>query len=193
MKLEEVDGLLDRAFVQRTVNVRESIRLAEEALSISKGLGEELHEAKSRCRLGLLNMIIGENIEAERQSKLALTYFEEHGLLDGAASSLYNIGSVQYKSSNYHEWLQTLLKCLKYRREIGDLAGESKALKAIGYIYEVFNDTENAFSTYITKRLTKVSRLLKRLMIDVDWPLPIMEKRKYSSVHWNLLRRKTFC
>lgn len=152
MKLEEVDFLLDQAFSQRTINVRESIRLAEEALLASKELSDEFYEAKARSRLGLLNMIIGQNAEAERQSALALDYFEENGHKNWAAESLYTIGSVQYKSSSYHQGLESLLKCLRYRKETRDLAGESKALKAIGYIYEVFKDTENAFSTYLKCR-----------------------------------------
>lgn len=156
MKLEEVDFLLDRAFTERTTDVQQSIQLAKEALLISKELDDEFYQAKARCRLGLLNMIVGENKEAEKQSALALDYFEHEGHKDWAASALYNIGSVQYKSSNYHQGLENLLRSLRYFQETKNLAGESKALKAVGYIYEIFKDKESAFSTYL--RCREISR-----------------------------------
>ncbi len=59
------------------------------------------------------------------------------------------MGSVHYKSAEYAVGLDYLLKCLDLNRELEDLNGESRTLKSIGYIYEVFNDFENAFKTYL--------------------------------------------
>ena len=144
---QEIDGLLAKAYEVRIHNPVYSIELASRAVELTRN-GDALLHSKALSQLGLFYMIRGEFQHALDISQRALSHFEEIQDLKGVAQAKYNIGSVYYKTDNFHIGLQYLLDSLKIFRDLGDKQDEARVLKAIGTIYEYFGDQENAIDHY---------------------------------------------
>lgn len=152
-----VDRLLSFAMESRVSNVRHAIDLALEAEERSKDQEYDLGLATSHDHLGLFYMIIGESELSVKYATLGLEEFQALQNKNGKATCLYTLGSVNYKKGNHHQGLEFLYECLRIQQDIGDLSGQSKTLKAIGYIYEIFQEFDKALETY--QRCQKISHL----------------------------------
>lgn len=144
----EVENLMKRAYEARINNPLLSIELAEQAINLCKDNDESLH-AKVLSQLGLFQMIKGDFQAATEFSNKALLHFQKVNDLKGIADTKYTIGSVHYKTDNFHTGLQYLLDSLQLYRKLDDKHNEARVLKAIGTIYEYFGDQENAINSYL--------------------------------------------
>lgn len=145
---QEIEDLLARAYEARVNNPALSMELAQQAIGLSKDADQNLH-ARALNQLGLFYMIKGDFQAANDVSKKALFYFEKVHNLKGIADAKYNIGSVYYKTDNFHIGLQYLLDSLQLYRDLDDKHNEARVLKAVGTIYEYFGDQENAINSYL--------------------------------------------
>jgi signal transduction histidine kinase len=144
----EIDKVLQEAFELRVSDVRKSITIVEETLSQCKSIGYDKGKATSNSHLGLFNMIIGKFNDGLIYSEEALNYFTSIEDKAGMAPAYYNIVSIHYKTANLALGLEFLYKGLSIHQELGDKWGESKTLKAIGYIYDEFGRYDKALETY---------------------------------------------
>ena len=151
-----IDVLLQDAYATRINNVPESINLAEKALKISKEVKDKALIGKSLNQLSLYYMISSHFEKSTLVSKEAINYFEALNDQQGIADANYNIGSIYYKTTNYHLGLAHLVEALKIYREFKDYHKQSKVEKAVGTIYGYICDDSNAFSSF--KRAIKIAR-----------------------------------
>ena len=145
---ETVRDLVTIAYHTRIKDVSESVSIIKEARDISVKQHYDYGIDICDAYMGFFQMILGNFDEAMEVSKKVLDKFEDEHFKSEKSLVLYTIGSIYYKSDNYHLGLKHLLECLSLRREIEDRLGESQVLKAIGTIYEFFNDYESAEEVY---------------------------------------------
>lgn len=144
-----VSRLLDEAYTIRINNLKESVRLAEEALELSKSLSDEALIAKSLSVLSLFHMIMADYDESMKLSEEAITLFEKLGDDKGVADAKYNIAGIYYKTDDLHLGLMYLIDCLLVYRKYKNYHQMSRTLKSLGTIYEYFGDEKRAVSTYL--------------------------------------------
>lgn len=145
---QEIEDLITQAYKARINNLALSIELTQQAANLSKDLDQNLY-GKALNQLGLFYMIKGDFNASTEISQKALHYFQNNGNLRGIADAKYNIGSVYYKTDNFHIGLQYLLDSLQLYRELDDKHNEARVLKSVGTIYEYFGDQENAINSYL--------------------------------------------
>ncbi len=145
---EDIQQLLQESYDCRLNNMERSFSLAKKALKISIDANYQFLEADSYNKLSLYHMIIGNYDRSIELANKALEYFEPNNIKKGIADAHYNIASVKYKSTNYHDGLKHLLSCLKLYRELDDYSNQAKVLKSMGTIYEFFGDEDNAVDSY---------------------------------------------
>ncbi|WP_055448866.1 tetratricopeptide repeat-containing hybrid sensor histidine kinase/response regulator [Lacinutrix mariniflava] len=163
-KTNEVHVLLSNAYSGRTSNLLESIVLAKKALSISKFLENKSLIGKSLNQLSLYYMINSDFKKSKIHSQEAIIYFKAIGDERGVADAKYTIGSINYKTDNYHQGLIHLKESLRLYKKFADFESQSKVEKAIGAIYEYIGDQENAFSSY--KCAVRNARKVKNLNLE---------------------------
>ncbi|HEX5170594.1 MAG TPA: tetratricopeptide repeat-containing sensor histidine kinase [Cyclobacteriaceae bacterium] len=144
---EEIEDLLSKAYEARINNLPLSINLAKQAAGLSREIYPNLY-ARSLNLLGLCLMIKGEFKNSLELSEQALILCEKGNDIKGIADAKYNIGSVHYKTINYHTGLQYLLDCQQLYRQLNDHHNEARVLKSLGTIFEYFGDVANAIESY---------------------------------------------
>jgi tetratricopeptide (TPR) repeat protein len=149
MEHAQIDALLDQAYALRGNDIHTSIALANEALQRCNDLQYHGGKAKAENQLGLFHLVRGEFEQARTFSESALAYFTEQQNLKGIADAHYNLGSIYYRSNDYHKGLQTMLDCLKSYRTIKDFYNQARVLIPIGTIYEYFGDYNHASAAYL--------------------------------------------
>jgi signal transduction histidine kinase/CheY-like chemotaxis protein len=146
--VKQIVSLLDEAYACRTNNLKRSIDLAKQALSLSRELNERALTARSLSHLSLFSMIMGEYENSLHMAEEAVKHFEELGDEKGIANAKYNIAGVYYKTDNYHLGLVNLIDCITTYRKFSDYHNLSRSHKSLGTIYEYFGDEKNAIQTY---------------------------------------------
>lgn len=101
--------LIEEAHLLRTSNIVRSIEIAEEALFISRSINDKSLIGKCLNQLSLFYMIISDFEKSTAKSKEAILFFKELNDERGIADANYNIGSVHYKTNNYHLGLVYLI------------------------------------------------------------------------------------
>lgn len=144
-----IGRLLEEAYEVRINNLKESVRLAEEALRISKSLSEKALIAKSLSSLSLFHMIMADYDESMKLSEEAIILFEKLGDDKGVADAKYNIAGIYYKTDDLHLGLMYLIDCLLVYRKYKNYHQMSRTLKSLGTIYEYFGDEKRAVNTYL--------------------------------------------
>ncbi len=177
--IDRVNLLLDDAYLRRNSNLPESIEIAKEALQISKHIEDKASIGRSLNQLSLYYMINSEFEKSKDHSREAIECFTLLKDERGVANANYNIGSVHYKTNNYHIGLTYLIKALKVYRKHNDLYNQSKVEKAVGSIYEYIGDTYNAFKSY------KSSILAARKISNLN-----LESNVYNNLSGLLLKKK---
>jgi signal transduction histidine kinase/CheY-like chemotaxis protein len=145
---QHVISLLDEAYTCRTNNLSLSHELAQEALIISRKISDAALIGKSLSELALFAMIRGEYATSMSMSEEAIKYFEELKDEKGIADAKYNIGSIYYKTDNFHLGLVYLIDCLTTYRKFNDHYNAGRAEKSLGTIYEYFGDQKKAVKSY---------------------------------------------
>ncbi len=146
---EKINTLLESAYSGRTSDLYNSIALAKEALQISETIGDKHLMGESLNQLSLYHMINSDFDRSNKFSERAILCFNEINDERGIADAKYNIGSVLYKTDNYHGGLVYLLEAQRIYKKYDDLHKLSKVEKAVGTVYEYIGDSDNAFITYI--------------------------------------------
>lgn len=154
-----IHNLIADSYISRIKNVNESLRIIDEARKLSENHQYQDGITIANVYQGFYLMITGDFERALSISKLALSQFNQDDHRAYKSLALYTIGSVYYKSNNYHIGLEHLLQCLSIRKEIDDRLGQSQVLKAIGTIYEYFNDYESAEEVY--EKCIELSKAIK--------------------------------
>jgi signal transduction histidine kinase len=141
-------SLLDSAYGGRVNNVKLSLEQGLNALALSRETNDLYLLGKSLNHVALFYMILGENQLSLSTSHEAIACFT--GLKDelGIADAKFNIGSVYYKTDNYHSGLTNLVDCLGIYRKYKDSHKLARVQKSLGAIYEFFGDEKNALASY---------------------------------------------
>ncbi len=145
---DNVNDLLARAYHDRVSDLDKSLKLATQALSISRMSDEKSLIAKSLTHLALFFMIRGEHEKSRKISEEAIVYYQELGDEKGMADVRYNLAGIYYKTNNFHLGLLLLLDCLVTYQKFEDHHSCSKVEKSLGTIYEYFHDDVNAIKSY---------------------------------------------
>lgn len=143
-----VTVLLQHAYSIRGNDLKESIRIAEDALTQSRIREDIALQAKCLSHLSLFYMIKGEYPRSIAMAEEALGYFKELKDEKGIADVKYNIAGVYYKTDNFHLGLVNLIDCLGTYRALNDYHNQSRVQKSLGTIYEYFGDQKNAIKAY---------------------------------------------
>ena len=144
----DVPQLLSKSFELRVTDITSAISLAQKALSISMESSHALDQANAKAHLAYYHMIIGEHEHARSYAKNAKTIFEDNNNYQGLGMVQYTIGSTYYKTEDYHLGLKHLVDSSLMYQRANDVVGQSRALKAIGTIYEFFREYDYAEETY---------------------------------------------
>lgn len=155
---DQVISLLEEAYSGRINNLPKSIEQAEKALKMSREINNIALIGKSLNQLSLYYMIISDFDQSNSKSEEAIKCFEELDDEKGIADAKYNMGSVYYKTNNYHLGLAYLIDALQIYKKCEDLHNQSKVEKAVGTIYEYIGDPHNAFKSY--KNAIKIARII---------------------------------
>jgi signal transduction histidine kinase/ActR/RegA family two-component response regulator len=146
--LASIETLLTQSYAVRTTDLAGSVRMAEEALALAEGIGEQKWIAKSLAQLSFYQMIQSEFDLARKTAEKAIRLFEAIPDDRGVADVKFTIASVYYKTDNFHSGLKYLLDCLTVYRKYEDFHNLSRTQKSIGAIYEYYNDIEKAIVAY---------------------------------------------
>jgi signal transduction histidine kinase/CheY-like chemotaxis protein len=144
----EVNDLLTEAYNSRINDLPKSIRLAQQALAISRSRGDIAMMGKSLNQLSLFFMIQGAHTRSVSMAKEAIKHFKQLNDERGIADAQYNIAGVYYKTDNYHLGLIQLIGSLNIYRKFNDHHNQARVLKSLGTIYEYFGDRKNAVRSY---------------------------------------------
>jgi signal transduction histidine kinase len=164
MEHVEIEALLDQAYISRGKDIHGSIQLANQALQHCDNSQYHAGKAKAENLLGLFYLVKGEFETARTFSESALAYFTTHQNLKGIADANYNIGSIHYRTNDYHRGLQVMLDCLKTYRSINDFHNQARVLIPIGTIYEYFGDYKHASEAYL--QCIQISKEIKDLNLE---------------------------
>ena len=145
---KKIVSLLDEAYLCRINNLKKSIDLTHESLSISRAINEKALIARSLSSFSLFSMISGDFDNTLITANEALSYFGELNDEKGIAETKYSMACAYYKTSNYHLGLVNLIECIGIFKRLNDFHNLSRSHKALGTIYEYFGDINNAVKTY---------------------------------------------
>jgi len=147
-KTVQVNDLLAESYSSRVNNLKLSVELAQEALTISREIDDKSLVGRSLNQLSLYFMIMAEYDKSTRTSEEAIKIFEELKDEKGIADAKYNIAGIFYKTDNFHLGLGYLIDCLSIYKKYNDHHNESRSEKSLGTIYEYFGDFNNAVISY---------------------------------------------
>lgn len=164
LKEIRIYSLLKNAYSERILNLSRSIVLAQDAYKISESIGNKSLMGQSLNQLSLYHMINSDFDKSNELSERAIACFKDINDEQGIADAKYNIGSVLYKTDNYHGGLVYLLEAQRIYKKYDDLHKLSKVEKAVGTIYEYIGDPDNAFKTY--KSAIKTARKISNLNLE---------------------------
>ena len=143
-------SLLDEAYAIRINNLKKSIELSEKALELSVQINNMALIGRSLSELSLFAMIMGDYQNSMEKSRRAIEIFEALSDENGVAHAKFNIGSIYYKTDNFHLGLIYLIDCLSIYKKYDDFHNMAKVQKSLGTIYEYFGDQNNAIKSYET-------------------------------------------
>ncbi|WP_420317793.1 ATP-binding protein [Ekhidna sp.] len=144
----KIHSLLNEAYLKRVNDLKSSIQLTEEALSLSKEMDDKSCIGKSLSHLSLFHMIIGDFDLSINMADEAIEIFEEIGDEKGIADAKYTIAGALYKTDDYNLGLTYLIDCLTTYKKLEDYHNQARVEKSIGTIYEFFGDVDSAIKAY---------------------------------------------
>ncbi|WP_437570777.1 tetratricopeptide repeat protein [Sorangium sp. So ce542] len=150
-------GLLGSAYVE-IGDLRRTIALSEQALSILVQLGDRRGEGEMLCNLGNAYARLGEAREAIRLHWRALTIFVDIGDRRGEASALSSLGGAHAALDDTEPAISFHERQLGIARELGDRRGEGNALSGLGSMYVLRGELDEAVA--LCERALRVFRAL---------------------------------
>ncbi|AXT49380.1 response regulator [Aquimarina sp. BL5] len=148
ISISKITNLLDESFKLRVNNLKDSVKLATEALELSEKIQDDRYIGKSLNMLSLYNMIRGKGSKALSFAERAIECFESLEDDRGIADAKYSIAGIHYKTNNYHLGMIYLIDALVIYQKYDDWHNQSRTQKSLGTIYEILGDENNAFEAY---------------------------------------------
>jgi CHAT domain-containing protein/predicted negative regulator of RcsB-dependent stress response len=120
----------------------------DEALPLSRAVGDRRQEANILNNIGALYRHLGETQKALEKYNEALQISRAVGDRVGEATTLNNIGAVYQALGETQKALEKLNEALPLRRAVGDRLGEAYTLTNIGEVYRSLGETQKALEKY---------------------------------------------
>lgn len=143
-----IGDLLRDAYANRIHNLKYSVKLATDALALSRQGNHHAYIGQSLNQLSLFYMIRGAYKRSVAMAKEAIEVFQQLGDEKGIADAKYSIAGVYYKTDNYHLGLIHLFDCLAIYQKFNDYHNQARTYKSLGTIYEYFGDPKSATKAY---------------------------------------------
>ena len=140
----------------------EARRLSEEALEISKEIGDKDVEAASHESLGIAFQSLGEHVNAKECLEKALAIKKEIGDREGERRYYGNLGNVFASLGEYAKAKEFLEKDLTLRIEVGDMKGEASCYVNLGTVLQYLGEYVKA-KEYYNKALTIRTKIGQRV------------------------------
>ena len=137
----------------RQSNYVEARRLSEEALAISKEIGDKDVEASSYESLGIVFQSLGEHVKAKECLEKALAIKKEIRDREGERRYYGNLGNVFASLGEYAKAKEFLEKDLTLRIEVGDIKGEASCYVNLGSVLQYLGEYVKA-KEYYNKAIT---------------------------------------
>ena len=145
---EKIQELLDTAYDLRVNNLTKSLELTNQALELSKTIGDNHCTAKCLSKLSLFHMIMGDFDLSINIAQEAIEQFKSINDDRGIADAKYTIAGALYKTDNYNLGMNYLVDCLKTYKKYNDYHNQARVQKSMGTIYEYFGDEKSAIQSY---------------------------------------------
>ena len=127
---------------------RKAIDYFNDALTLSKRVGDRRGAALAHINLGYSYLDLGELQQARQHIADALSLYEETEERRGQAQALTAIGSVHAFLGEKQKALDSQAEAFKVFRAIGDREGQAVALNSIANAYEDLNEPQTALDNY---------------------------------------------
>lgn len=127
--------LLELSYETRQKNMESAIEQAEEALDISKRLGNEELQSNSILRLAWFYSIVNRDTTALKYYLSALKMERQHGHRPVEATILYDLGRFYLRQANQPRALNYFFQALRIYRDIGSSEQVSETMVSIGDVY----------------------------------------------------------
>ena len=147
----------------RQSNYVEARRLSEEALAISKEIGDKEVEASSHESLGIVFQSLGEHVKAKEYLEKALAIKKEIGDREEEGRYYGNLGNVFASLGEYAKAKEFLEKDLALRIEVGDIKGEASCYVNLGTVLQYLGEYVKA-KEYYNKALTIRTKIGQKVL-----------------------------
>jgi len=140
---------------------RKALQYHEQALALTRQLGNRQREARCLTNIGRVYWILGQPQEAREYHEQALTIFRTLPTLDdrwGEAYCLGNLGIAHQQLGEVRQAIAYYEQHLQRARELGDQRGEMRALINIGFAYNDLGDVRNVIA-YTEQGLDVATRM----------------------------------
>jgi tetratricopeptide (TPR) repeat protein/DNA-binding SARP family transcriptional activator len=107
-------------FLDRQGHYDASRRVREQAVASAHAAGDRLGEASCLVSLGMVQMILGDHVEARSGLEAALGLVEAEGFERGQASTLHQLGRLEFTRGNPELAVEFYRRCLDIARRIED-------------------------------------------------------------------------
>jgi DNA-binding SARP family transcriptional activator len=121
----------------------------QRALSLLRGLGDEVGQANVRTNLAWVARLRGDTAEALEQARHALAGYGRAGHLTGQANTLNAIGWYQALLGQHADALASCQAALDLLRQLGDRSGEAATWDSLGYAHHQLGEYSQAAECYV--------------------------------------------
>jgi tetratricopeptide (TPR) repeat protein len=129
-------------------NFSQAINYYEQALALSRQVGDKAGEATTLNNIGGVYNALGEKQQALAYYEQALALWRQVGDKAGEAATLNNIGRVYDDLGEKQQALAYYEQALPLRRQVGNKAGEANTLNNIGGVYDDLGEKQQALAYY---------------------------------------------
>lgn len=136
--------LLELLIEMRGNNAQQALSYGQQALRLSRDLGNDSLEAETYLELGYTHRMLDEFAQASDYYQRSEKLFESAGFQERRAQVLLSLGVVEYFQSRYKEALQYYYGSLDLYETAGDTVGIARALNNIGTTYQMMGKYEDA-------------------------------------------------
>ncbi len=147
--LQQYETALKKAMELRVVDIGSALKLTKETLRECQREKDPFGQFACCAYLAFFQMIDSDYEQVKITVAKANLILPSAGMPHFEAILLYSQGSVCYKTDDYHLGIQYLIKAYELFKLAHDKAGQSKAQKALGSIYEIFKDYDKARKAYL--------------------------------------------
>jgi tetratricopeptide (TPR) repeat protein/class 3 adenylate cyclase len=155
----EIDTLLKKGEIFELIGQWKACRqVGEEALRLSKQLGDTQRMGQAHRALGLIFRLTGEYEEAMVHYRKSRELFHMVGDHAGISYTIGNTGDVYRMQGDYDTAMRCYKKWLIVSKKLGDKRGISEALHYLGSVHKEKGDYNEAMVCYVKK--LKISKEL---------------------------------